>query len=321
MARLDVNIVTSLVGAGLEREALLLKDLFSKHDIYANLIHYTRFEGLVRADITIFMEVVMPQALALAKENWLIPNSEWWHPVNDRFLPHFSKILCKTTDCYDIWSRKVDASKCVFTSFEARDIYNPEVPRELRCLHVAGKSEHKNTEAVVRAWRITQLPHMPKLPELTVIARAPIFQSLFEVEFPYNNVKWIPHASDAQILEFMNSHQIHVIPSMYEGFGHALQEGIGCGALVLTTDAAPMNTFAGIFRPGLIPSQRQEPRCLAQMHTVLPQSVEASVRKAMDICWKPEMYARYSQQARTGFLANREFFRAKVMELVNGFRR
>jgi glycosyltransferase involved in cell wall biosynthesis len=279
---------------------------------------------MIRSDITIFMEVVMPQALSLSRENWLIPNSEWWNPLNDRFLPQFTKILCKTKDCYDIWCQKVGASKCVYTSYEARDIYQPDIAREVKFLHVAGKSEYKNTDAVLRAWRMTHLQHISALPHLTVVARAPIFDEHFreDTPFPDNNVTYVPRATDEEIIQWMNSHRFHIIPSMYEGFGHVIHEALGCGGLVLTTDAPPMNTYEGVLRECIIPVCTRTPRMLAQLNMVAPQAVNESVRKALNLFWtQPDMAAERSQQARAAFLANREFFRAKIMELVNGIRR
>jgi hypothetical protein len=155
MAKKDINIVSSLVGKGLEREAHLLRDLLGEHDIYTVLIHYTDYANatLVRADYNLFLEVVMPNVFNLSRNNFLFPNNEWWNPINDRFLPQFNKICCKTMDCYRTWCAKVGPDKCLYTGFEARDLYDPSIPRENRFLHVAGESEYKNTEAVITAWK------------------------------------------------------------------------------------------------------------------------------------------------------------------------
>lgn len=322
---MDVNIVTSLVGAGLEREYLLLKDLLNANDIYVVGVHYTNVNApLTRADITLFLEVVMPQALCLSRENWLAPNSEWWDPKNDRFLPQFTKIICKTKDCYDIWCQKVGKEKCVYTSFEARDIYNPEIAREVKFLHVAGKSEHKNTDSVCKAWRMSRLAHITPLPHLTIVARAPVFMNDHfrpDNPFPDNNVTHIEKATDAQILELMNSHRFHIIPSMYEGFGHSIHEALGCGGLVLTTDAPPMSTFSGILKEASVPSHTHVPRSLARLNQVTPDAVNAAVRKAAGIGWcDPIKTNDLSAQARVAFLENRSFFRQTFMGLINAIR-
>lgn len=315
MKKLDITVVTSLVGAGLEREYLLLRDLLMKHGHYVEGVHYTDMNcALHVSDITVSFEVIQPRVLTLSRNNWFFPNSEWYDPLNDRFLPQMTKILCKTKDCYDIWCRKVGPEKCVYTSFEARDIYRPDVPRQLRCLHVAGKSEYKNTEAVCQAWNMTRC----MLPPLTVVSRNPKFNEYFqgEVPFPNGDVTHIARATDEEIIQLMNSHQIHVIPSMYEGFGHVIHEALGCGALVITTDAPPMNTYDGVLRECLIPVQLRNPRALAQLNVVSGLEVNEAVRRSPDYT-SPAAFEVKSKKAREAFLANREFFRTTFMGLVD----
>ena len=227
------------------------------------------------------------------------------------------------TVCVRGWCRKVGPEKCVYTSFEARDIYRPEVPREVKFLHVAGKSEYKNTEAVCQAWRQSRLPHIQPLPPLTIVARAPVFDAQWTAAnlFPDENVTRIAHATDDEIIQLMNSHQFHLIPSMYEGFGHCIHEALGCGGLVVTTNAAPMNTYEGTLKECLVPVSAMTARSLAQLNHVNPQAVAHMVREAVHIRWTQiERAAELSAQARVAFLANREFFRTRFMELVNAVR-
>jgi len=326
MARLDVNVITSLTGAGLEREYLLLKDLLSEHDIYTVGVHYTHLERtpLTRADINIFLEVICPPVLNLSRENWYFPNSEWYDSRYDPYLSRFTKILCKTKNCYEIWCKKVGAEKCVYTSFEARDIYRPEIPREHKFLHVAGKSEHKNTEAVIRAWRMTRLLHMPAPPQLTIISRAPCFQeSLSHLDqHPDKNIVHYQRVSDEEIIQMMNSHMFHLIPSMYEGFGHCIHEALGCGGLVITTNAPPMNSYEGILQDCVIPPCSIVSRALAHLNYVSCQQVNDAARKASQMAYSnPDLVAEKSRQAREAFLQNRKFFRDTFMGLVNSVHR
>jgi hypothetical protein len=323
MAKKDITIVSSLVGAGLEREYLLLKALLESNGDYVMGMHYTDMNSQLHpSDIMISLEVVAPRTLNLSKENWIIPNSEWWDSRNDQFLPHFNKVLCKTHDCYDIWSKKVGADKCVYTSFEARDLYNADIPRELKFLHIAGKSEHKNTEAVLNAWALPTPGGEQPLPPLTVIARAPKIEAPFvnrrlDDMFPEKNVTYHAMVADDKIIELLNSHQVHVIPSMYEGFGHIIHEGLGVGAYVITTDARPMNTYDGIGRECLIPVSGVIPYRLAQLNTVSAQDVNRMVRRAIQLLSVPSYGETLSIHARAAFLGNRDFFRRTILEMAN----
>jgi glycosyltransferase involved in cell wall biosynthesis len=52
---------------------------------------------------------------------------------------------------------------------------------------------------------------------------------------------------------------VHVCPSEAEGFGHLLGEAMSCGALVVTTDAPPMNELVDPERGVLVRVARSEP--------------------------------------------------------------
>lgn len=317
MAVKDALIISSLCGKGLEREYLLLKDILESRDVYVTGRHYTDFSGPYHPqDFVVFLEVLHPAALNLSRNNYLIPNSEWWHAGNDQYLNRITKVLCKTQDCYRIWSQKVGEHKCVYTGFESRDLFRPEVSREVKFLHVAGQSEFKNTEAVIQAWQKTNLS-APPLPPLVVVTTQPRFIDLCKLN-PHGNITCLSsRVSEEDLIQLMNSHRIHLIPSMYEGFGHVIHEALGCEGLVITTDAAPMNSYEGALREFLVPSSGSKPRSLAQLHTVSPDSVHSTARELCLRVWnKPEWVKEHSELARAAFLRNRDKFRASFLQAV-----
>jgi glycosyltransferase involved in cell wall biosynthesis len=301
------------MGAGLHREALLLKDLLATRGITSRLMHYTDGANapMERADLNIFLEVVMPQAFSLAPQNWLAPNSEWWPPFNDPYLPQFSKIICKTEDCQKIWSAKVGADKCVYTSFEARDLYKPEIPRENRFLHVAGKSGNKGTAAVLAAWQL--IPN--NLPPLTVVASNIEFQKQFEQNRA--NIDFRTKVTEDELVRLMNSHKFHIAPSPYEGFGHSIHEGAGCGAFTIVMAAPPFRapahdltgTQTGLFP--IVPVDRTTVSRLATMSHASAQGVQWACNGMF------QMFANSTNSgARNWFLENNQKFREQFLALV-----
>jgi glycosyltransferase involved in cell wall biosynthesis len=268
----------------------------------------------MRSDLVICLEVVMPNALHLAHERWLFPNSEWWNPVNDRFLPMFTRVLCKTQDCLRIWQKKVAPEKCRYTGFEARDLYRSEIEKQNKFLHVAGESEFKNTEAVIECWRGKGLTdNIPYHPQLTVVTKQKKYQNMCQ-DVP--DVTCVTRVSEEDLVDLMNSHRFHLLPSAYEGFGHAIHEGIGCGAIMITTAAPPMNEFSGVVKEWGIPAVKKTPRSLAQLCEVTSEGIEHGVRRAILASSNSTLLDSLSRQARQAFLDDRDRFRNEILGLV-----
>jgi len=323
MAKKDINIITSLVGKGLEREYILLKELLNTHDVYTVGIHYTNWANatLVRADANIFLEVVHPLAFSLSRENWLFPNSEWWDSRNDQFLARFTRICCKTRDCERIWRDKLAGDRperVVYTGFLARDLYDPAVERENRFLHVAGESEFKGTEAVINAWRDGNWANRPF--PLTVVTRQKRFQDLCNGT---EGITWMPRVGEDELKCLMNSHRFHIMPCEYEGFGHGLHESLGCGALVITTAAPPMNEVNGIVGEWTIPVAGRTPRALAQLNRVEPVGIQTVVSRIVGAAAQTsamasmEWFEQRSRGARAAFLADNAAFTEKFLQMVS----
>jgi glycosyltransferase involved in cell wall biosynthesis len=317
MAKKDVNIVSSMVGKGLQLEYELLKSLLNSHDCYVNGYHYTNIANstYVRADVNVFLEVLMPNVLSLSRENWLMPNSEWWNSINDRFLPQFTKILAKTRDCERIWKAKLATDRperVIYTGFEARDVYDPAIEKENKFLHLAGESEFKGTQAVIEAWRLPNWSLKP-LP-LTVVTRQKRFQDLC---VGVEGVTCIADkVSEDELKRLLNSHRFHLLPCRYEGFGHALNEGVMCGGLVITTDAPPMNEFVGVQADWGVRPSRREQRSLATLYDVTASDVCASVMRALASLDRPVELERRSVAARRAALAERDAFRERFLSLM-----
>lgn len=318
-----------MVGKGLQLEYELLKALLNEKDCYVNAYHYTHVAGstFVRADVDIFLEVVMPNVLSLSRENWLVPNSEWWNAANDRFIPQFTKILCKTRDCERIWRQKLGndrPERVVYTGFDCRDLYDSGIEREKKILHLAGESEFKNTEAVIEAWRLITAQNIMQPFSLTVVTRQKKYRDMCAGLDRLTCVERLP---ENELKQVMNSHLIHLMPSAYEGFGHSLNEGLLCGALVITTAAPPMSEFAGVATEFGVRVSKTLPRSLAVLHEVNADGVLDALRRTIGAMTPPESLkhlwfeaeARFKARlaaVRPAALAARAEFRTKFLELI-----
>lgn len=284
------NLITNLNnGAGLQRDYEILRALLEGlgHTVYGH--DYRDLTMPRHVDINIYFEVLAPHTFGRAKEDWFFPNSEWYFPNWDLCINRFIHVLCKTQDCLEIWKKKV-GNRAEYVGFESLDFFQPQVPRQLRFLHLAGRSMTKNTEAVVAAWRNHKL-----LYPLTVVA------------YP-------SQLTGDEVVRFMNEHTFHVMPSLYEGFGHVIHEALGTGGIVITTDAPPMRDFPGVPKELLVPVARSIPARAARHYIVDPLHVADAVHRAAGL--PPDKLRDFAEQARAGFIAGRDEFRSNLERLV-----
>jgi hypothetical protein len=307
-----VNIITNIAnGAGLQRDAELFGHLLESLGHRYQLIAYDRpYEGLnYPADISVFMEVMVPGMLNWASQNWLMPNSEWWNGYQgNTSLSRINKVLCKTRDCYNIWNRKLPG-RCEYTGFESYDFSNNTLlaDKQLNFLHLAGNSGTKNTEAVVDAWRQYKIPY-----NVEIVIRS---ISYIPRTLGVPNVTYHQRLPDEYVKMALNLRWFHLMPSQYEGYGHSIHEALACGGIVLTTDAPPMNEFAGVPKNLMIPSTGTFQKEFATCHYVSPEGVAEAVHKAAKLSFEDRCHL--SVLARRGYEEERAFFRQKIRELFS----
>jgi glycosyltransferase involved in cell wall biosynthesis len=131
------------------------------------------------------------------------------------------------------------------------------------------------------------------------------------------NVRLITgYAGDEHLRRLQNECGIHLCPSRSEGWGHNLVEGMSCGALVITTDAPPMNEYVRADYGLLVTAPRTERRHMGTCHFVDLAALEVAVTTAIDMpaTRKSEM----GDLARSHFLEIDRAFRERVGSLLAG---
>ena len=104
------------------------------------------------------------------------------------------------------------------------------------------------------------------------------------------------------------------MPAGYEGWGHALHEGLSCGAVVITTNHPPMNEFPGVATDLLVPYQDVIPELAAMRARVVAAPVRDVVKKALKI--DQHRIEDIRGMARLMFLKERDDFRNNFKKIV-----
>lgn len=299
------NIISNINnGYGLQRDYEIIRARLAElgHEVLGFSYHIP--EAVAQADINIFLETVIP-VFHRARESWLIPNPEWFDEARDgRYIRKFNRILCKTQDAFRIFRSRSDAAE--YLGFESRDIFDPQVIRHKKFLHIAGKSMVKGTGAVMRAWKRFKIPY-----PLTVISS--VREHVREAENSQITLyKRIP--DEGKYSDILNHHLFHIYPSQYEGWGHCIHEALGIGAIVLTTDAPPMNEVK--LEPGrFIPKSTSGSLRMATMHQVRAEDIINHVGAV--IALNDDEVKAESDRNRQLFLSERDAFRERFAKIVN----
>lgn len=256
-----------------------------------------------RIDLNLLLERTFAAWQPLARRNVLVPNPEWFRERDRRGLAGIDRLFAKTRHAAEIFAG--EGCRTQEIGFSSADRLDAKVPRRDAFLHLAGQSPTKGTAAVLEAWAAH-----PGWPPLTVVHRRA------RLPGPAGpNVQVVTgHMDDHALRTLQNSHRFHLCPSTTEGFGHHLVEGLGVGALVLTTAAPPMDELVTPARGLLLPWARRGRMALARTHEVTAAAIGDGVERALALA--PAQRHELGQAARHWFLANRAAFRRRLVAAV-----
>lgn len=185
-----------------------------------------------QADINVFFQESNQNFFPFAKKNYFIPNPEWFLEETS-VISKFDLILCKTREGKRIF--KQYHPNAVYMGFTSPDRCQLDIKKNYRlALHLAGFNLQKGTDSIVKAWEMDS-----QLPGLT------IYRHRGRCDYPplYNMQLFYCFVPDDDLIKIQNIYGLHLCTSETEGFGHYISEALSCGAIVITTDAPPMNEF------------------------------------------------------------------------------
>ncbi|MCK5746183.1 glycosyltransferase [Oricola sp.] len=299
-------IISKDNGYGLTVDAKLLAHALAELEIRADIARPGDRRWLNRLmrrrthDFIFHLERVYPSWIHAGAANVLIPNQERFPRRHTGRLKGIDLVLTKTAHACEIFSSM--GSKTTHVGFMSQDRHDPSIGKDWRrFLHVAGGSTLKGTADVISLWN-----RHPEWPDLTLVQKeANIARPLPP------NVKVAPgFLSEDQLALLMNDCGVHLCPSRSEGWGHYIHEALGCGAVVITTDAPPMNEFVNRQYGVVVETERSEMRHLGRNYYVNVPALEAAIESLLTIdkCRLEEM----GRQARRSFLESQKAFHERL---------
>lgn len=265
-----------------ERIMSSVRDFIFEHHFYPETsLAKDEFHPLSKVKIQIFLEHVHPKALQYGEINIFVPNLEWCNGRDYGLLlqrPDI-KIMAKTKSAFDTL-RSAFGERVAYIPWCSVDMFDTTIQRTDDWLHVKGVSRLKQSQVLLDTW----LRH-PEWPTLHIVSNGNSDRNGFlEIPVPAqiaNNI--ILHQrtlSRGELKALMNMCSYHVCPSLVEGFGHYIHEGMSTGATVITTNGCPMNEL--VHTPwSLIPSNKSIPIHLGKGFYVDKKGIEECVNNVV----------------------------------------
>ena len=261
-------------------------------------------DGAGRFDLNLMLERTRPEYFDLARRNALVPNPEWFADDERRWLPRIDCVFAKTRHAQPLFEAL--GCRTAYTGFTSFDRLRAEVAREPTFFHLGGRSANKGSQALVDLWL-----RRPDLPALTMVQRATL---RLPARLPGNLHLLDGYLSDDELGVLQNRHLFHLCPSETEGFGHHLVEGMSVGAIMLATDAAPMNELVASDRGVLAAAGRSGTQRLATTWFVDPAALESAIERMLAL--DDAARARLGAAARRWWEANDRAFRERLAAAV-----
>ena len=257
-------------------------------------------------DINIMLEHIRPEELPSARINLFVPNPEWCLPSDVSALPDVDGVLVKTRHAASIF-RSLGASPAQI-GFTSEDRYDPSIPRKRGFFHLAGRSSNKGTASLIELWR-----RHPEWPLLTIV------QSRLTAGEPISGVDNIRHLvdylGDEELRRLQNANRFHLCPSDTEGFGHYLVEAMSVAAVVITTDAPPMNELIDASRGWLVGYASTGEQHLATTYAFDERAMEQAIVSLISM--PDEALDALGDQARRWYLDNDAGFSGRLAAALN----
>lgn len=300
---MEINILSTRNGVGLEKDANRLISILKEDGHNCHFVDVGKGDSPKKADVNIFCEHFHKANFTrMAKRNYLFPNPEWFQPTWLRNLSYLTGVLCKTHDCKEIFSKYT--SEVHYTGFTSVDLLDQKITKNNTFFHSAGKSSHKGTEQILSAWNNNFLPHL-------TITHTMNKRLEIKGNIAYN----YKYFDSKEYSNLLNSFRFHLCPSHYEGWGHYIHEAKSTGAIVITTNSAPMNEFVNKEFGYLCEVSETRRKDLADLKIISAQSLINAVEKCSQLT--QEEIEKMSIESRNSYLSQEISFKENFLKIIN----
>lgn len=309
----DAGILLDLLqGEGFRGRLLPFRHASSKRERRLKYI-YQLWRYMRPFRVQIHLQHIWREQFTFSRNNLVFPNQEFFDPDILGKLTKLHAVCCKTHYAQNLFDPLPFNS--IYTGFTSRDKYRDGYFKDYRkVLHVAGSSDWKGTAEVIELWK-----YHPEWPELIVLwSPLDSYGNPRKKRECSQNIRVInKRVGEAHLVELMNTCGIHLCPSSTEGFGHYIMEALSTGAIVITTDAPPMNELISSEYGYLAEADPAGEQFMSTLYRVRVQSLGECVGHVLNE--PPDVLANKSCLARRWYWQNDRNFRDRFKNLIRRF--
>jgi glycosyltransferase involved in cell wall biosynthesis len=255
--------------------------------------------------------VIDHPALKKAKYQILIPNPEWLDPRTHSLAGMCTHVWHKSHFSLQRLAPIFPQAEHSYLGFTSPDP-GLLVSGYESFVHLRGKlATHRNTNSILTHWRA-----VPSLPDLYVHFYANNADSIrYEGWLSDRNVHvrigWLKRR---EYLDLAARHGLHLCTSEVEGYGHYINEARAMGALVVTTNGAPMNELVDADCGVLVQASSSRPMNFGTCYLTSPDDLAPGIDKVLSLSLKERQ--ALGAEARQRFLIDDRRFRWRVRGLM-----
>jgi hypothetical protein len=234
------------------------------------------FPHCPQAEVNFFIEVINPSLLTYASKNIWIPNPEWTYRSWESYAKMVDEIWVKTHEAERLFAQWVDSSKIRYIGWTSIDKGFPEKKNYWKAIVPVGKNIWRNPRPIIQTYMAIKRSDptlYSALPELNIVydpqalALPPIPEE-FEKKIRLHTT-----LAEKEYDELLHECGLCICLSAAEGFGHAVNEAMSAGCVLLLN---PIDAFRELADEVLWVSTQKvtpNPQCLGSLEDVDLESI------------------------------------------------
>lgn len=275
-----------------------------------------------QAELNIFVEVINPSLFMYAGTNIWVPNPEWTYKTWEPYASMVDEIWVKTHEAEKLFGAWVPAEKLRYIGWTSIDKVMPEKKNYWKAIVPCGKNLWRDPRPIIQTYMAIKRgdPSLySALPELNIVYDPEVFRLPSLPEEVQAKIKLRGTLSESDYDALLHDCGLCICLSAAEGFGHAVNEAMSAGCMLLLN---PIDAFRELADEVLWTSTQKvtpNPNCLGGLEDVDLESVRdaLAVYVSSQFSWKQTK----SKLVRSEYEARHAKFVATMTEtLTNLFR-